>query len=364
MGYLYQRKGSKRWWLGYVDASGREVQLSSGTTSKSRAKALLDRLEREAWDQKHKVKAAGGGHQTVEELRDRWLTEAKDKRSFGNDVRHWNVLIDELGPGTRLVDLDPDRLSRLRGQLQTRTKTRGGKPWAAGTVNRHMGTLRAALNLAEREGWIATNPARHIRMLSEPEARDRIATPEEVESILDHAGEGSPLWICTLIGVETGMSLEEIVKLHRDSVDLDARLITTTRAKTQRTRRVPIPDRTMSALRTWSWQPDGRLLDLLPVTISGYWRRAVKRLGIKDLRFHDLRHTYATTKRREGHDLITVMRAMGHSQMSTAARYQTVDHDDLLGLLRPAKPGETKETTAEDADLLAKIRALIESGQK
>lgn len=356
MGSLFRRGDSPYWWLDYVDHNGRRVRRSSGTPAKAKAQALLTKLERDVWEGKHAI--PGGQTVTVGELKAVVLAESKPKRSYRDDVRIWGVLSDELGSDTRIGKIGVDRVVELRDSLSRRKKQRGGRNWSVSTVNRHLAALRRGLNIACREGWILSNPASHVKLLREPEARDRIASEEEIELMLSRARTGSQIWLAILLGVETGMSQEEIVNLRREQVDFRARMIRTTRAKTQRTRRVPIPPRVREALASWDWQDDGRAFTCKPVTISRYFSRVVVSLGLVDLRFHDLRHTYATRLRREGHDLLTVMRAMGHSQMSTAARYQTVDDSDLMRIIASQEAGESGVKSKDD--ILAQIQALME----
>ena len=53
------------------------------------------------------------------------------------------------------------------------------------------------------------------------------------------------------------------------------------------------------------------------------WYSLLKRLDIKDTRFHDLRHTFATKYLITGGDINTLKEILGHSDISTTSRYLT-----------------------------------------
>ena len=55
--------------------------------------------------------------------------------------------------------------------------------------------------------------------------------------------------------------------------------------------------------------------------IKNPWKNLLKRTGIKDLRFHDLRHIFATYTLMNSGDLVHLKETLGHSQITTTARY-------------------------------------------
>ncbi len=88
-------------------------------------------------------------------------------------------------------------------------------------------------------------------------------------------------------------------------------------------------------------------------SVKRSFQTAVKKAGITDLRFHDLRHCTATNLRRAGVDTVTAMRIVGHKSEKMHNRYNSVAECDLTAaakklntylsntVLTPAVSGET-----------------------
>jgi integrase len=62
--------------------------------------------------------------------------------------------------------------------------------------------------------------------------------------------------------------------------------------------------------------PGQRLSDLQP-----FWQRVRARAGLKDVRIHDLRHTFASAAVASGQGLPMIGKLLGHTQVQTTARY-------------------------------------------
>ena len=80
----------------------------------------------------------------------------------------------------------------------------------------------------------------------------------------------------------------------------------------------------LSALRT----PEGKPLDLTLTTPGSLLRR--KAAGLKDVRMHDLRHSFASFLVNSGRTLYEVQQLLGHTQIKTTARYSHLSQDTLL----------------------------------
>ena len=70
--------------------------------------------------------------------------------------------------------------------------------------------------------------------------------------------------------------------------------------------------------------PDARLSDLQP-----FWQRLRARAGLKDVRIHDLRHTFASTAVASGQGLPMIGKLLGHTQVQTTARYAHLAADPV-----------------------------------
>ena len=68
----------------------------------------------------------------------------------------------------------------------------------------------------------------------------------------------------------------------------------------------------------------GRLSDLQP-----FWQRVRARAGLKDVRIHDLRHTFASTAVSAGQGLPMIGKLLGHTQVQTTARYAHLAADPV-----------------------------------
>jgi integrase len=71
-------------------------------------------------------------------------------------------------------------------------------------------------------------------------------------------------------------------------------------------------------------KPGARLTDLQP-----FWQRVRARAGLKDVRIHDLRHTFASTAVANGQGLPMIGMLLGHTQVQTTARYAHLAADPI-----------------------------------
>jgi integrase len=216
------------------------------------------------------------------------------------------------------------------------------------TVNKFLTLLSMMFGYAERHSWIASNPAAHIEKVQPAKQDDKdpeavALERDEIARLLEHAGEPWRLMIRT--AVNTGLRQAELLGLRWDDVDLDIDQLQVRRSfregsfydpksRTSR-RRVPLSGELVMELKRWNLAcpkapaPEGqpRRLDLVFPTTEGNPQNpsnllsrglypALKRAGLRRIRFHDLRHTFGSHLLAAGVDLKTVSTLMGHSSIN------------------------------------------------
>lgn len=190
--------------------------------------------------------------------------------------------------------------------------------YAAGTINRSLGTLKKALHMAWEAGLVPVDYSAHVKRLPENNARSVYLSVEQVQAIASHASESvrAAIWIALLTGARRG----EICKLQAVDIGADSILIHAGNTKTLRTRTVPI----VPPLRPWLKSIP------LPINYEGIktgFRRAREAANMPQVHFHDLRHSCASILIASGCDLFTVSKILGHSSVKTTERYSHMEID-------------------------------------
>lgn len=201
-------------------------------------------------------------------------------------------------------------------------------------ANRCLEVVSKMFSLAEMWGLRpdGTNPRKHIRKYPE-EKRERFLSAAELrrigEVLREMEAEGIELPSAILAArllILTGCRLNEIMTLKWAYVDLAERVLRLPDSKSGA--KVvhlgqPVVDLLRDAQRIdgnpWvitGTLPGKRLSDLQP-----FWQRVRARAGVKDVRIHDLRHTFASTAVASGQGLPMIGKLLGHTQVQTTARY-------------------------------------------
>jgi integrase len=304
--------------------------------SRSHAKEVLKQLLRELDD--HGGKSIEAARMTFNQLADyydtTYLIEAQyvgDRKVAGlrscYDGKFRLELLRDYFGVRRLREISHSDLEKFR-IARLGTKTKHGKQRSIATVNRELGLLRRVLNVAVANGWIHRSPftmGKSLISVGDEKPRERILSLEE-EARLLAACTGwrahlRPILICAL---DTGMRRGELFKLVWSDVDFDNKLITIRafNTKTMRQRQIGMTERlTRELALLYAANPDPEALLFGIGSTKGAWNKVRRQAGVTDLRFHDLRHTYATRLVSKHLPLSEVGRVLGHTQPTMTYRY-------------------------------------------
>ncbi len=144
----------------------------------------------------------------------------------------------------------------------------------------------------------------------------------------------NPLYVSlTILTLETGMRKGEVLSLHWSQVSLGRREITipAEKSKSKRPRVIPL---SKLAVQVLSAQPRDceMVFHKLGLPLSRYFvwfQTAREKVGLNDVRFHDLRHTFATQFVQRGGRQEILQRILGHSKITETSRYVYIRTEDL-----------------------------------
>jgi integrase len=225
----------------------------------------------------------------------------------------------------------------LKRKCKTAVKPEKQVTRSIATVNRELALLRRMFNVATREGWLRRNPmnsGESLIRVADEHKRERIITLDEEARLLavcdgDKRNHLRPIVIGAL---ETGMRKGELLKLLWSDIDFENRLITVQafNTKTMHQRQVGMSARLTNEVKRL-WEASDKDTNALVFGIMNNVKRSFHTArcaaGLPDVRFHDLRHTYATRLVSLHIPLPEVGRVLGHVQANTTYRYVNANTD-------------------------------------
>jgi len=272
------------WWA-YFYVDGVRHQVSTGTRNRRLAEQVLQKLKDEATAQQHALPALDPS-MTFGVLAARFIANAGPKP-------HQLERLKNLLPFFADVPIGHITKPLLREFRQRRMARR---PIVDATVNRDVAVLRHLLYWALDEGYLAANPLARLKLPRERRHQRPVMRLDEEGKLL--AAAAPHLQALIIVALQTGMRRGEILHQRWEHVELDRQLLRVTRSKTfeGEGREIPLTSRIIELLSRRQ-QSEGVVFPYRgrPIAqIKTAWRHALKKAGIRHVRFHDLRHTFNT----------------------------------------------------------------------
>lgn len=328
---LVKVKGSENWWLDITvpvklqAVHGKRIRVTTGTTDKPLAQRLHDERKAQLW---REDKLGEAPKVTLAQAVARWKKGAEAEqmrwRAMAGDMLDWWV--ERLGASTPIADIKRRDVMDAVENMMTRPRHKGDTPRLAkpGTVNRYLQAIRGLLRKAAGE-WELIEAAPTITLRKEPRGRVRALTPEEMVRL---ARELPEHWRAPFVfSLATGLRKSNVVGLRPDQVDLErARLLVgSDDFKNGEDFGIPLNETALGVLRGCIGQHPDRVFTYNGQPLAGLehrtWKKALKRAGIEDFRWHDNRHTFATMFIEGGGDLDTLQKLGGWKDRAMVLRY-------------------------------------------
>lgn len=203
-----------------------------------------------------------------------------------------------------------------------------------GTVIRELAYLSSIINHARREWGINTpNPVQYVRKPASPAGRTRKLSVNErarLLAALEPTGRRN-IWTTPVVvlALETAMRRSELLGLRWENIDLarQTALLPDTKNGTPRT--VPLSTVAVDVLKSLPRNISGEVFPIKYFTLDTAFKRGVKRAGLTDFHFHDLRHTAITAMAEKLPNLIELSAVTGHKSLSMLKRYYHPSAEDL-----------------------------------
>jgi len=204
------------------------------------------------------------------------------------------------------------------------------------TIKRELGILQHAFDLAARE-WSIPLRANPIKAISKPGSsnkRDRRIRKGELIRLFHAAKQcrGKHMRGLILVAIETGMRQGELLAAKWRDIDLAARQWFIPLTKNGESRTIPLTRRCVRTLRLLK-KGGERVFDLTREAVKCSWRRIIKRSGIEDLNFHDLRHEAISRFFERGLSVPEVSLISGHKDARMLFRYTHMTAAHVLAKL-------------------------------
>lgn len=295
-----------KYWHYSIVLNGERHRGTTHKTDKREAQKVHDDLRLEL---KQRV---SGGFTLADALRE-WLT---DKERSDREKSAIRVLLANY-PSRPITEVKPyELIQALSGRADS-------------TINRTISIVNAAINLSAERGKCHRFT---IKKRSEEPTALRFLTEQEWETLRQQM---QPYLLAIVeFAIETGLRRANVLGLRWRYADIPNRLVwvDSVDAKGKKTISVPLSSRAVEILKAQEGKHEEFVFTYegKPIrSIKTSWSNAVRKSGIQHVRFHDLRHTWASWKVQKGVPLKVVQELGGWSSLELVQRYAHLDPKHL-----------------------------------
>lgn len=272
----------------------------------------------------------------------KFIDELKRRNASPHTIRSYAADLATLPEQTALLDL---------------------RHWVAGlhekglsavTIRRHISAARMYMRFLTREGLMATNTAKLLRLPKAPKKLPAVMTAEQSGNLLDQLpalerpnAERDLAMLELLYGA--GLRVSELVGLNLPDIDYAEHWLRV-RGKGRKERQVPYTGKAVTALDGWLKARNAptaelalflnhrgkRITDRSVRNIVKFY--ATRLIGDSTVHPHSLRHAFATHLLSDGADLRSIQELLGHARLSTTQKYTQLSLTEIMAVYDRAHP--------------------------
>lgn len=321
------KKRGETWHIDIVAPDGSRVRRSTGTSDKRKAQEYHDKIKHELWEVTRLNK------KPVRLFEEAVILFLKDSKSQSN--YRYKQLKSEYFL-SRFAGRD---LSSITGEeillSLPRINLLNGEPVSNSTRNRYRSDIIRMFSLAYKMNWIDSIP--FVPKEKEPKIRVRWISKEKAALLLKNIKLPWLYNVC-FFALSTGARQNEILSLTWSNVDFINKLATVTadNAKSGRARSLPLNSSAIELLRELRFKSndgyvftrkDGKRISKVDHRL---FQLAVQATGLRDFRFHDLRHTWASWHVQAGTPLYTLKTMGGWETLEMVNKYAHLNAEHMI----------------------------------
>ena len=299
--WVYKRKNINGWWVGWYEGGKRKAKaLPSKALAEHFRHIKYTQLNSDVFtsvvdfDWQQMVNEYHHAKQ-VEGLRDASIYEAL------LTLQHFEWLI---GPSS----------SRQISQqsLDTFVLERG-KEVKKDTLNKDIRNISAFLNWAVKNRYVASGL--EVKKVKVPQKPVTALFPQQVRDLIKLVSEYPTLRLRVLLAVTTGLRRGDIEAIQIGDIHFDRNTITTHNRKANKAMAErPVPEQITTELSNYvATLPDGQESLFADRFSPKKWAKIRRKAGLPDLKFHDLRKTFASLLAQHGVSTAVTQRLLEHS---------------------------------------------------
>ena len=299
--WTYKRKNVKGWWCGWYEGGKRKAKALP-------TKALAEHFRHIKYTQLNSDVFTSVVDFNWQQMRNEYQ-HAKQVEGL-REVSIYEALL-TLQHFERLIR--PDSSRQITQQSLDTFVLERGKEVKKDTLNKDIRNIIAFLNWAAKNRYVVSGlEIKKVKVLQKPVIA---LSPQQVQNLVRLVSMYPTLRLRVLLAVTTGLRRGDIESIRVGDIHFDRNTITTRNRKAKKAMAErPVSEQMMTELSNYvATLPDGQELLFTDRFPAKRWEKMRCKIGLHDLKFHDLRKTFASLLAQRGVSTAVTQKLLEHS---------------------------------------------------